>query len=178
MLRPIFHLGGFLGAGMPVFEIRDTGGAATDMLVRNPELGATLAKTLGTAPVALMRGHATWSSANRSGRLFSARSTPRSTPGLKARRCGSGKGRSCSSTRTKPDRRPRRIARALPPAEPMVRILFPPAVSQVRTRPHGLVVSSDSGLRAFKRRAKPDGDGALALARQAERLVTENRDGR
>src|SRR5436305_13343104 len=28
-----------------------------------------------------------------------------------------------------------------------------------------------------KRRAEPDGDGALALARQAERLVTENRDG-
>ena len=27
------------------------------MLVRNPELGAALAKTLGTAPVALMRGH-------------------------------------------------------------------------------------------------------------------------
>jgi ribulose-5-phosphate 4-epimerase/fuculose-1-phosphate aldolase len=40
-----------------VFEIRDTGGEATDMLVRNPELAAALAKTLGTAPVALMRGH-------------------------------------------------------------------------------------------------------------------------
>ena len=56
-LRPIFHLGGFLGAGVPVFEIRAAGGEATDMLVRNPELGAALAKTLGSAPVALMRGH-------------------------------------------------------------------------------------------------------------------------
>jgi len=56
-LRPIFHLGGFLGTGVPVFEIRDTGGEATDMLVRNPELGAALANTLGAAPVALMRGH-------------------------------------------------------------------------------------------------------------------------
>jgi HCOMODA/2-hydroxy-3-carboxy-muconic semialdehyde decarboxylase len=56
-LRPIFHLGGFLGAGAPVFEIRDSGGPATDMLVRNPMLGAALAKTLGNAPVALMRGH-------------------------------------------------------------------------------------------------------------------------
>jgi ribulose-5-phosphate 4-epimerase/fuculose-1-phosphate aldolase len=56
-LRPIFHLGGFLGAGVPVFEIRDTGGEATDMLVRNPGLGAALARTLGGAPVALMRGH-------------------------------------------------------------------------------------------------------------------------
>jgi ribulose-5-phosphate 4-epimerase/fuculose-1-phosphate aldolase len=56
-LRPIFHLGGFLGAGVPVFEIRDAGGEATDMLVRSPELGAALAKTLGSGPVALMRGH-------------------------------------------------------------------------------------------------------------------------
>jgi ribulose-5-phosphate 4-epimerase/fuculose-1-phosphate aldolase len=56
-LRPIFHLGGFLGAGVPVFEIRDSGGPATDMLVRNPALGAALAKILGNAPVALMRGH-------------------------------------------------------------------------------------------------------------------------
>lgn len=56
-LRPIFHLGGFLGEGAPVFEIRDAAGPATDMLVRNPALGAALARTLGEAPVALMRGH-------------------------------------------------------------------------------------------------------------------------
>ena len=56
-LRPIFHLGGFLGAGAPVFEIRDSGGPATDMLIRNASLGAALAKTLGNAPVALLRGH-------------------------------------------------------------------------------------------------------------------------
>jgi ribulose-5-phosphate 4-epimerase/fuculose-1-phosphate aldolase len=56
-LRPIFHLGGFLGVGVPVFEIRDIGGLATDMLIRNAALGAALAKTLGSAPVALLRGH-------------------------------------------------------------------------------------------------------------------------
>jgi ribulose-5-phosphate 4-epimerase/fuculose-1-phosphate aldolase len=56
-LRPIFHLGGFLGVGVPVFEIRDAGGQATDMLIRNSALGAALAKTLGSAPVALLRGH-------------------------------------------------------------------------------------------------------------------------
>jgi ribulose-5-phosphate 4-epimerase/fuculose-1-phosphate aldolase len=56
-LRPVFHLGGFLGSGVPVFEIRDTGGTATDMLIRNPALGAALARALGTAPVALLRGH-------------------------------------------------------------------------------------------------------------------------
>src|SRR5579875_1439973 len=41
----------------PVFEIREAGGPATDMLVRDPALGAALARTLGDAPVALMRGH-------------------------------------------------------------------------------------------------------------------------
>jgi ribulose-5-phosphate 4-epimerase/fuculose-1-phosphate aldolase len=56
-LRPIFHLGGFLGVGVPVFEIRDAGGLTTDMLIRNATLGAALAKTLGSAPVALLRGH-------------------------------------------------------------------------------------------------------------------------
>jgi ribulose-5-phosphate 4-epimerase/fuculose-1-phosphate aldolase len=57
-LRPIFHLSGFLGGtGVPIFEIRDAGGPATDMLIRNPELGAALAKKLGIAPVVLMRGH-------------------------------------------------------------------------------------------------------------------------
>ncbi len=56
-LRPVFHLSSFLGAGAPVFEIREAGGSATDMLIRTPELGAALARTLGAAPVALMRGH-------------------------------------------------------------------------------------------------------------------------
>jgi ribulose-5-phosphate 4-epimerase/fuculose-1-phosphate aldolase len=55
-LRPIFHMAGFLGAGVPVFEIRDTG-SPTDMLIRNPQLGAALARTLGNKPAALMRGH-------------------------------------------------------------------------------------------------------------------------
>jgi HCOMODA/2-hydroxy-3-carboxy-muconic semialdehyde decarboxylase len=56
-LQPIFHLSSFLAQGTPVFEIRDAGGPATDMLIRSPALGAALAQTLGTAPVALMRGH-------------------------------------------------------------------------------------------------------------------------
>ena len=56
-LRPIYHMSSFLGAGVPIFEIRDAGGPATDMLIRNPELGAALARTLGEAAVVLMRGH-------------------------------------------------------------------------------------------------------------------------
>src|ERR1700736_1926177 len=39
-LRPVFHLSSFLGGGAPVFEIREAGGSATDMLIRTPELCA------------------------------------------------------------------------------------------------------------------------------------------
>ena len=56
-LQPIYHMGSFLGGGVPVWEIRDAGGPATDMLVRNPALGAALARTLGGGAVALLRGH-------------------------------------------------------------------------------------------------------------------------
>jgi ribulose-5-phosphate 4-epimerase/fuculose-1-phosphate aldolase len=56
-LRPMNHIAGFLGSGAPVFEIRDTAGPASDMLIRNPSLGHALAATLGTHSVALMRGH-------------------------------------------------------------------------------------------------------------------------
>ena len=56
-LRPMNHIAGFLGGGVPVFEIRDTAGPATDMLIRNAALGRALAATLGPHDVALMRGH-------------------------------------------------------------------------------------------------------------------------
>jgi ribulose-5-phosphate 4-epimerase/fuculose-1-phosphate aldolase len=56
-LRPIYHMSSFLGAGVPIFEIREAGGPATDMLIRNPELGAALARKLGRSAVVLMRGH-------------------------------------------------------------------------------------------------------------------------
>lgn len=55
-LRPVYHMGSFLGAGAPVFDIRRHFGC-TDMLVRNGEQGAALARELGPAGVALMRGH-------------------------------------------------------------------------------------------------------------------------
>lgn len=56
-LKPVYHMSGFLGRGAPVFEIRDAGGAATDMLIRNGELGRALAVALQDNPVILMRGH-------------------------------------------------------------------------------------------------------------------------
>ena len=56
-LRPIFHMAGFLGHGAPCFDIRDTAGDGTDMLVRSRALGAALATTLAGNDVVLMRGH-------------------------------------------------------------------------------------------------------------------------
>ena len=56
-LRPIYHMSSFLGAGVPVFEIREAGGPATDMLIRTPDLGAALAQKIGASAVVLMRGH-------------------------------------------------------------------------------------------------------------------------
>jgi ribulose-5-phosphate 4-epimerase/fuculose-1-phosphate aldolase len=56
-LRPVCHMCGFLGAGTPVFEIRDVAGRASDLLVRDARLGAALAQSLGRSAAVLMRGH-------------------------------------------------------------------------------------------------------------------------
>lgn len=55
-MKPLYLMSAFLHPGVPVFEIRNTGGT-TDLLVRNPELGHALADSLGDKPVILMRGH-------------------------------------------------------------------------------------------------------------------------
>ena len=55
-LRPVYHLSSFLGAGTPIFDIRDAAGM-TDMLIRDNHLGDALAKVLADKSVALMRGH-------------------------------------------------------------------------------------------------------------------------
>ncbi len=56
-LQPIFHMGAFLGEGCPIFEIRDAGGPGCDLLIRSAELGASLARDLGSHSAILMRGH-------------------------------------------------------------------------------------------------------------------------
>jgi len=56
-LCPICHMGGFIPPQTPIFEIRDAGGPATDMLIRTEALGAALARTLGSHALVLMRGH-------------------------------------------------------------------------------------------------------------------------
>jgi len=55
-LLPIIHMAGFLGDGIPTFEIRNVAGMS-NMLVNSKELGKALAETLGAKPAALMRGH-------------------------------------------------------------------------------------------------------------------------
>ncbi len=55
-LRPLFNTGAFVGEGVPTFEIRDFQESG-DIIVKTPYLGLSLAKTLGTKPAALMRGH-------------------------------------------------------------------------------------------------------------------------
>ncbi len=55
-LRPMFHMSAFIYEGVPVFDIRDAAGI-TDMLISNATLGAALARSLGSRPAALMRGH-------------------------------------------------------------------------------------------------------------------------
>lgn len=56
MLKPVYHMSGFLGKGSAHFEIRDAGGN-TDMLIRSSYLGEALAKSLGQHSCVLMRGH-------------------------------------------------------------------------------------------------------------------------
>jgi ribulose-5-phosphate 4-epimerase/fuculose-1-phosphate aldolase len=55
-LRPMYHNTAFLAAGAPVWDIRKDFGE-TDMLVRDPLRGKSLAQSLGDKPVVLMRGH-------------------------------------------------------------------------------------------------------------------------
>jgi HCOMODA/2-hydroxy-3-carboxy-muconic semialdehyde decarboxylase len=61
-LRPVCHMAGFLGGtdaeqGPALFEMRDTAGPSSDLLVRDTRLGAALAQRLGQQRVVLMRGH-------------------------------------------------------------------------------------------------------------------------
>lgn len=55
-MRALWHMASFIGEGLPNFEIRKLK-RGSDLLVRTPELGKALAKTLAAKPAALMRGH-------------------------------------------------------------------------------------------------------------------------
>jgi ribulose-5-phosphate 4-epimerase/fuculose-1-phosphate aldolase len=56
-LRPVIHSGAFIGANVPVWDIAEQFGDATNLLVTNIAQGRDLARRLGNHNVALMRGH-------------------------------------------------------------------------------------------------------------------------
>jgi ribulose-5-phosphate 4-epimerase/fuculose-1-phosphate aldolase len=56
-LRPVIHTAAVLGGEVPVWNIADEFGAATNLLVVNMDQGFSLARTLGQGRIALMRGH-------------------------------------------------------------------------------------------------------------------------
>jgi len=56
-LKPVVAQAGFLPPETPLFEVRDANKDKRGMLVINADLGDALAKTLGSNPVVLMRGH-------------------------------------------------------------------------------------------------------------------------
>jgi len=55
-LRPVVHMASFIGARIPVWDIRDSFGD-TNLLVVNMAQGRDLARGLGAERVVLMRGH-------------------------------------------------------------------------------------------------------------------------
>lgn len=57
-LRPTSHMGAFIGAGVPVFELRPAREPGDkSMLIHTPALGKALARTLDQHPAVLIRGH-------------------------------------------------------------------------------------------------------------------------
>ncbi len=56
-LKPVIHLARSMGRHVPVWDISEKFGDTTDLLVTNADHGRDLAKRLGQASVALMRGH-------------------------------------------------------------------------------------------------------------------------
>jgi ribulose-5-phosphate 4-epimerase/fuculose-1-phosphate aldolase len=56
-LRPVIVQAGFMPLQIPNFEIRDMRGNTRGMQITDQARGAALAKTLGDAPLALLRGH-------------------------------------------------------------------------------------------------------------------------
>ena len=55
-MKPTYHMAAFIGAGLPIYDIRDESGM-TQMLVNDAQRGRALAATLGDHQAVLMRGH-------------------------------------------------------------------------------------------------------------------------
>ena len=55
-LMPMYQMTGYMGAGVPLFDIRQAIGI-TNMLISDPARGKALVKALADNPAVLMRGH-------------------------------------------------------------------------------------------------------------------------
>ena len=86
-LRAVLHMAGFIGTAAPLFEIRDAGGPATDLLIRSPELGRALAKSLANSNIVVMRGHGSTVTAPSCPSSSTAPSMPNSTHATSPRPC-------------------------------------------------------------------------------------------
>jgi ribulose-5-phosphate 4-epimerase/fuculose-1-phosphate aldolase len=56
-IRPMFHVAAAIGPEVPIWEIRDEFGDATNLLVTGNDRGRSLARALGSRAACLMRGH-------------------------------------------------------------------------------------------------------------------------
>lgn len=56
-LRPVTHMGAFMGESVPVYEIRDKRGDATDLFGGSRDVCADIAESLGKQTVVLMARH-------------------------------------------------------------------------------------------------------------------------
>lgn len=56
-LRPVTHMGAFMGEVVPIYEIRDKLGDDTDLFGGSPSVCADIAESLGDATVVLMARH-------------------------------------------------------------------------------------------------------------------------
>ncbi|MBY5974355.1 class II aldolase/adducin family protein [Pseudooceanicola marinus] len=56
-LRPVTHMGAFLGEAVPVYEIREKQGDDTDLFGGSPEVCAEIAEALGDFPAVIMARH-------------------------------------------------------------------------------------------------------------------------
>ena len=56
-LRPVTHMGAFMGESVPVYEIRDKLGDETDLFGGSPSVCADIAESLGSQTVVLMARH-------------------------------------------------------------------------------------------------------------------------
>ena len=56
-LRPVTHMGAFMGEAVPIYEIRDKHGDATDLFGGGHEVCADIAEALSDFPVVLMARH-------------------------------------------------------------------------------------------------------------------------